>query len=80
MANEQDTIRPRGNARLGGDGGQTTEFEKLVGRAPQFRGLAKVAAGEEEGLTASQREFLDEFTVGLVKGVAESGNPAGGLR
>lgn len=77
MANEQVRIGLRGRARLGGDAGETEEFEKLVGRAPRFQGLAKVAAGEEEGLTPSQREFLDEFTVGLAKGVEESGDPAG---
>lgn len=78
MKNEQDTIRPRGKAHLKGEGGQATEFEELVGRSPQFRGLAKVEAGEEEGLTPSQREFLDEFKVGLMKRLEESGNPTDG--
>ena len=83
MGNEQDRVRPRGRTRLGRDAGEATEFENLVGRAPRFQGLAKVAAGEEgaaeeERLTPSQRKFLDEFTVGLAKGVEESGDPADG--
>ncbi len=73
MANERDRNRPvRGKPDRPGGEGQAMAFEKLVRRAPQFRGLAKVAQGDEEKLTASQKKFLNEFTVGLAKGVGES--------
>lgn len=73
MAIERDRDRrARGNPERRAGEEQAMGFEKLVRRAPQFRGLAKVAEGDDEELTASQEKFLEEFTVGLAKGVEES--------
>ena len=75
MVNERGRNRPvRGKPDRPAGKGQAMAFEKLVGRAPQFRGLAMVAQGDEEELTASQEKFLNEFAVGLAKGVGKSGS------
>ena len=72
MENERERNHPgRDKLSRGGGEGQAMEFERLVRRAPQFRGLAKVAGGDEKELTAAQEKFLNEFAVGLAKGVDE---------
>ena len=73
MAIERDrNRRARGITERQAGKEQTMGFEKLVRRAPQFRGLTYVAEGDDKELTSSQEKFLDEFAVGLAKGVEES--------
>ena len=73
MRSDQDRrSRTSGMADRRGGGDPATEFTKLIGRAPQFKALAKVAQGEEWKLTKTQQQFLDDFTAGLTQGVAES--------
>ena len=73
MAIDRDkNRRTRGKPEPRADEEQEVGFEKLVRRAPQFRGLAKVAEGGDKELTSAQEKFLDEFSVGLAKGVEES--------
>lgn len=71
MTNEQ---APRGGGMLVRGTGQEASAlkgERLARRVPRFAVFVEAPEGGDGTLTKAQREFLDEFSSGLVEAVSE---------
>ena len=65
--------RSRGSEAAYRDGGEerSSSVQKLLDRAPQFGVLANAASRRATELSASQKEFMDDFSARLAARLAE---------